>query len=200
MKKSLLLAGILAAAAAVQAENDKVFVLAPAGGTDPALVENVRAYLMEYADVEIRLAPAVAPAETPDLDALGRAAAQALAAADYAVVVLARAGAAQPLDVCPPDARYAVLNLDRLEAAPGAGLERRAGQMTLRLMARRLGMTPCPFPLCLLVSFDSVAELDRMSGNCCPPCRDRFNRLARAAGLALTGLAAETPPAPAAGE
>jgi hypothetical protein len=51
------------------------------------------------------------------------------------------------------------------------------------VMSMLLDMSPCPFPLCVLTGFEKTEDLDRMSGNYCPPCMDRFTRLARAARL-----------------
>ena len=195
MKKFLWLVLFLAASPLTRADGARTFVLAPAGDVAPGLAENVRVYLENNAEVTVKLAAPVPVAAGQDLDALGRAAAQALAESDFAVIVLAQPADDQPLDVSNPQERYAVLNLARLAAGPDdkSHLDRRAGQMGLRLMARQMGMTPCPFPLCVLVEFDQVGDLDGMSGNFCPPCRDRFLRLARKAGVALAGDAAVEP-------
>lgn len=198
MKNILWLALILAAAPLARADGARTFVLAPAGDVDAGLAENVRTYLENNAELTVRLAAPVPAAPGQDLDAIGRAAAKALAESDFAVIVLAQPADDQPLDVSNPQERYAVLNLARLAAGPDdkSNLDRRAGQMGLRLMARQLGMSPCPFPLCVLVGFDQVGDLDGMSGNFCPPCRDRFLRLARKAGVALAGAAADEPVLP----
>ena len=197
MKYFLWLALLLATAPLARADGARTFVLASAGDVDAGLAENVRAYLENNTEVTVRLAEPLAAAPGQDLDTLGRAAVKTLAESDFAVIVLARPADDQPLDASNPQERYAVLNLARLASGPDdqSPLDRRAGQIGLRLMARQMGMTPCPFPLCVLVEFDQAADLDHMSGNFCPPCRDRFLRLARKASVALTGAAA-TEPAP----
>lgn len=195
MKRFLWLALVLAAVPAVLAAGGRTFVMVPAGDVEPGLAESVRAYMQDNAEVVVRLAAPVPLVPGQDLEALGRAAAQTVTKADFAVIVLAQPVDDQPLDACNPQEHYAVINLARLASGPDdkSHLERRAGQMGLRLMARLLGMTPCPFPLCVLVGFDRVEELDGMSGNFCPPCRDRLLRLARKAGVALAGDAAMDP-------
>ena len=135
------------------------------------------------------------------MDVIGRAAVQTLADTDFAVIVLARPLDDRPQGVCLPKERFAVLNVAKLEVgADAAKLERRATQEGLRVMAMLLDMAPCPFPLCVLVGYEKTADLDQMSGNFCPPCLDRFTRVARDAGLRLVEAAepAAEPDAPAA--
>lgn len=195
MKKSILIGLVLAAAAAAAAAGERGFALATAGEVDPAWAETIRARLEATSGAAVRLAAPVALEEGQTLEAIGRAAAAALEPGDHSVIVLARAGTGQPQGVCLPHVRFAALNLSRLEAgADAAQLERRATQEGLRVMAMLLGMSPCPFPLCLLVGYDQLEDLDRMSGNYCPPCQDRFERIAREAGLRV----ADRDPAPAA--
>lgn len=186
MNKTILcLLGLLVGATA-QAADDRVFVLAPAGDVDSALVESVRAKMEEMSGAVVRLAPAVPLQPGQSLENVGRAAAATLGAQDYAIIVLARPTDAQPQGVCLPEFRFATLNVARLEVgADAAQLARRASQEGLRVMAMLLDMAPCPFPLCVLVGYDKVEDLDQMSGNFCPPCQDRFARVAREAGVRL---------------
>jgi len=184
MNRSILAVLALAAAAVAQAAEDKTFVLTSIGGVDAALTERIRTHLEESSGVVVRPAPALAAEPGQTLEALGRAAAQTLGENDHSVIVLARPGAGQPQGVCLPRERFGILNLDRLEANdPGGKFERRVGQDALRVMTMLLDMSPCPFPLCLLVGYEKTEDLDQMSGNFCPPCQERFARLAREAGL-----------------
>ena len=186
MKKCmLLLAGWLVATIALAAE-DRAFSLAPAGDVDAARVEQIRARMEAAAGVAVRLAPAVPLEPGQTLEALGRAAAKTLDKGDPGIIVLARPTDNQPQGVCLPWERFAVLNLAKLEVgADEAKLERRAEQEGLRVMAMLLGMSQCPFPLCVLVGYEKLEDLDGMSRSYCPPCQDRFNRLAREAGIRL---------------
>ena len=186
MKKCILLLLGLMAAAVAQAAEDRVFVLAPAGEVDSALVERVRAKLEEMSGAAVRLAPAVPLQPGQSLETIGRTAASTLSEQDFGIIVLARPTDAQPQGVCLPDFRFAVLNVARLEAgADEAKLTRRASQEGLRVMSMLLDMAPCPFPRCVLVGYDKLEDLDQMSCNYCPPCQDRFTRVAREAGLRL---------------
>lgn len=186
MKKIILMGLALVAATAAQAAGDRVFALAPAGDVEAAFAESVRANMENNSGAAVRLAPAVPLEPGQTLEAIGRSAAQALAETDHSIIVLVRAGSDQPQGVCLPQERFAALNLDRLEAgADAAKLERRATQEGLRVMTMLLEMSPCPFPLCVLVGYEKTEDLDHMSGNFCPPCLDRFTRVARAAGLRL---------------
>lgn len=179
-----LLGGLVAAVA--QAAEDRVFVLAPAGDVDPALVESVRARMEEMSGAVVNLAPAVPMQPGQSLETIGRTAATTLRTEDPGIIVLARPTDAQPQGVCLPDYRFAVLNVARLEVGADAALvTRRASQEGLRVMSMLVNMAPCPFPLCVLVGYDKVEDLDRMSGNFCPPCQDRFVRVAREAGIRL---------------
>ncbi len=94
--------------------------------------------------------------------------------------------------MCLPADRFAILTLDRLESAGDpAKVGRRAGQEGLRVMSMLLDMPMCPFPLCVLVGYQKTEDLDRMSGNFCPPCHEQFLKTAADKGLTLL-------PAPAA--
>ena len=194
MKKCmLLLAGWLVATIALAAE-DRAFSLAPAGDVDAARVEQIRARMEAAAGAAVRLAPAVSLEPGQTLEALGRAAAKTLDKGDPGIIVLARPTDDQPQGVCLPWERFAVLNIAKLEAgADEAKLERRAEQEGLRVMAMLLGMSQCPFPLCVLVGYEKLEDLDGMSRSYCPPCQDRFNRLAREAGIRLIAAAEAAP-------
>ena len=210
MNKFVWIAMGLLAAAVSQAAETRVFALASAGDVDAALVERVRANLEESSGAAVRLAAPVPLEAGQAMDVIGRAAVQTLADTDFAVIVLARPLDDRPQGVCLPKERFAVLNVAKLEVgADAAKLERRATQEGLRVMTMLLDMAPCPFPLCVLVGYEKVEDLDQMSGNFCPPCLDRFTRVAREAGLKLIEKSepetapAEAPaaePAPAAEE
>ena len=199
MKKYILLLLGLVVATLSQAANDRVFVLTHAGAVDPALAERVRAHLEENSGAAVRLAPAIPMESGQSLDAIGRTAAKTLGKNDHSIIVLARSTKEQPQGVCLPWERFAVLNIARLEAGVDAAqLERRAGQEGLRVMATLLDMAPCPFPLCVLVGYEKTEDLDHMSSNFCPPCLDRFTRLARKAGIRLIEATSIFPAEPAA--
>lgn len=186
MKKYVLIAMGLMAAAFAQAAEERVFALATAGEVDAALAERVRASVEEASGAAVRFAAPIPLEAGQAMDDIGRAAVQTLTDGDFAVIVLARPLDDRPQGVCLPKERFAVLNVAKLEVgADAAKLERRATQESLRVMTMLLDMAPCPFPLCVLVGYEKVEDLDRMSGNFCPPCLDRFTRVARDAGLKL---------------
>ncbi len=194
-------------AVSAQAADERVIALATAGDVDAALVERVRAGVEEYSGAAVRLAAPVPLEAGQPLDVVGRAAVQTMEAGDFAIIVLARPLDDRPQGVCLPDERFGVLNVAKLEVGADADkLARRATQESLRVMAMLLKMAPCPFPLCVLVGYDKVDDLDRMSANFCPPCQDRFAREARKAGLRLieksepAAAPAEAPAAEAAPE
>lgn len=196
MKKYVLIAMGLLAAAVAQAAEERVFALATAGEVDAALAERVRANLEEASGAVVRFAAPIPLEAGQAMDDIGRAAVRTLTDGDFAVIVLARPLDDRPQGVCLPKERLAVLNVAKLEVGVDAAkLERRATQESLRVMAMLLDMAPCPFPLCVLVGYEKTEDLDQMSGNFCPPCYDRFTRVAREAGLRLIEEAA---PAPAA--
>ena len=186
MKKFVLIAlGLLAAGISATA-GEKVFALATAGDVDAALAERVRVRLEENAGVVVRPAASLAVEPGQSLEAIGRAAAKTLGENDHSILVLARPADDQPQGVCLPHERFAALNVAKLEVGADAEhVERRAVQEGLRVMSMLLKMAPCPFPLCVLVGYEKVEDLDQMSGNYCPPCLDRFTRVARDAGLRL---------------
>ena len=186
MKKCVLIAMGLLAAAVAQAAEERVFALATAGEVDAALAERVRANVEASSGAAVRFAAPIPLEAGQAMDDIGRAAVQTLNDGDFAVIVLARPLDDRPQGVCLPKERFAVLNVAKLEAGVDAAkLERRATQEGLRVMAMLLDMAPCPFPLCVLVGYEKVEDLDRMSGNFCPPCLDRFTRVARDASLKL---------------
>ena len=199
MKKFVLIAMGLMAAAMAQAAGDRVFALATAGEVDAALAERVRANVEEASGAAVRFAAPIPLEAGQAMDDIGRAAVRTLTDGDFAVIVLARPLDDRPQGVCLPKERFAVLNVAKLEiGADAAKLERRATQEGLRVMAMLLDMAPCPFPLCVLVGYEKVEDLDQMSGNFCPPCLDRFVRVARDAGIRLVEAAEPAAEAPAA--
>lgn len=187
MKKCVWIVLALLFGTAALAAEPRHFVLSTAGELDAEVVTRVRDYLMHHSGVDVRLGEPVPMEEGQTLETIGQAAAAALQPGQFAVVVLVDADPAQPQGVCLPHERFGALNINRLgEGVSRDVAVRRAGQDGLRVMSMLLGMSACPFPLCVLVGFEKTEDLDRMSGNFCPPCQDRFLRLAKAAGLALT--------------
>ncbi|HHX98545.1 MAG TPA: hypothetical protein P5169_07955 [Kiritimatiellia bacterium] len=179
---SLLLAAVMGACAA----SEQVVVLSPAGDVADDLVARVQAVMEENLGVVVRVGPAVAFEPGASLEAIGRAAAEQRAEDAFAVLVLARPDSEQPQGVCLPHESFGILNLNRLaDDDPNGKFERRIGQDAQRIMAMLVDMPPCPFPLCLLVGYEKTDDLDHMSGNFCPPCQDRFRRLAGEAGLRM---------------
>ena len=194
MKKYVLIAMGLMAAAFAQAAEERVFALATAGEVDAALAERVRASVEEASGAAVRFAAPIPLEAGQAMDDIGRAAVRTLTDGDFAVIVLARPLDDRPQGVCLPKERFAVLNVAKLEVgADAAKLERRATQEGLRVMAMLLYMAPCPFPLCVLVGYEKLEDLDGMSRSYCPPCQDRFNRLAREAGIRLIAAAEAAP-------
>jgi hypothetical protein len=208
MKKIILLCLGLGMATVSQAAGDRSIVLSTAGDVDFALVDAVRNHLEKYTGVQLRLGAPVPSEEGETLEEVGRTAARSLGEADHSVLVLARPLDNQPQGICLPHERFAVLNIAKLEVgADEKQLERRVDREGLRVMAMLLDMSQCPFPLCVLVSYKTVEDLDTMSASYCPPCQDRFHRLAAEAGLRLVDAdpvaaapAAPVAPAPAAAE
>ena len=172
-------------AVAAGAAETKYYAIATAGDVDFELAQKIRNYLESQTGVAVRFADPIPAKDGQSLEAIGRAASTALKADELGVVVLAQPGRGQPQGVCLPHERFGILNLTRLgEGVDEERLVRRAGQDGLRVMSMLLGMSPCPFHLCVLATFEKTEDLDGMSGNFCPPCRDRFMRLAREAGAA----------------
>ncbi len=177
---------VLLSVASVCLAGGQVLVMATAGDVDSDLAEQVRSYLQDQCGAVVRTTAPVAVESGQSLDDIGRAAAQALGQGEFGVIVLARAEPDQPQGVCLPHERFGIINISRLEeGADRTTLIRRAGQDSLRVSALLLDMSTCPFPLCVLTGFERTEDLDRMSGNYCPPCQDRFTRLARTANLQL---------------
>lgn len=183
------------AATFLQAAECRTFVLVTAGEVEPSLVMAIQAHLEENARVLVRLAPAIPLESGQSLDFIGRVAAKTLGQTDHSIIVLARPLDDQPQGVCLPQERFAVLNIAKLEVGADADkLKRRGGQEGLRVMSMLLDLSPCPFPLCVLVGYEKTQDLDDMSGNYCPPCLDRFTRLAHEAGLCLIEAAPASEP------
>ena len=190
--------GLMVATVASAAE-DQVFAIASAGDVDAALVEHVRSRLEQTSGAKVRLAAPVPLEAGQAMDVIGRAAVKTMKPGDYGIIVLARPLEDQPQGVCLPEEHFGVLNVAKLEVdADTDHVERRLTQNGLRVESMLVGMSPCPFPLCVLTGYDKAEDLDHMSGNFCPPCQDRFERLARKAGLRMIAPPAsvlETEPA-----
>ena len=195
MKKMLALAVLLSVVTLARATDERVFALTAAGDVDAALVADVRTQLEQMSGAVVRAAEPLALAADLSMDEIGRAAAQTMQATDFGIIVLANVGADAPQGVCLPDEHFGVINVTKLAVNATAGqLTRRVMQNALRVESMLVGMSVCPSPLCTLTSYETAEDLDHMSGNYCPPCQDRFTRLAGELGLRL--LTAE--PAPAA--
>jgi len=202
MKKMwmMVLAGAFAAGLVRAEEPPRVFALATAGDVEFELAERIRNYLEEYTGAAVRFTEPVDLAEDGNLEVTGRAAAETLKDDEFGIVVLARPTTDQPQGICLPHERFGILNLTRLgQDVEEDRLVRRAGQDGLRVMSMLVGMSPCPFPLCVLTYFNQTEDLDMMSGNFCPPCQDRFTRLAREEGILLIDREARAAAAVAAG-
>ena len=185
MKNTLLSVILLAAAAAVASAGTSFKLLSVGDDVDAAAL---RDYMQEQGGVAVTLGGAYTPADpAAALDAIGRAAvADTADDGTYAVILFGRFGTDRPQGVCLPAERFAILNLDRLESAGDpAKVGRRAGQEGLRVMSMLLDMPACPFPLCVLVGYQKTEDLDRMSGNFCPPCHEQFLKTAADKGLEL---------------
>ncbi len=207
MKKLVLILLGLALTAAVSAQETRVFAMASTGDVSFELADRIRTYLEAQTGAAVRMIDPVPLLPGGTLEEIGRYAARNLKPDEFGLIILARPDTDQPQGVCLPHERFGILNLNRLgEGADEDRLVRRAGQDGLRVMSMLLDMSPCPFPLCVLTGFEKTDDLDRMSGNYCPPCQDRFTRLARRADLQLIEKpvpAAAPPPAeeaPAAAE
>lgn len=200
MKKIILLCLGLGMATLSQAAGDRSFVLTTAGDVDFALVDAVRNHLEQYAGTRLLMGDPIPMEKGETLEEVGRTAARTLGDKEYSIIVLARPTDNQPQGVCLPQDHFAVLNLSKLAVgADEKQLERRASREGLRVMAFLLNMSQCPFPLCVLVGYKNVEDLDTMSASYCPPCQDRFRRLAGEAGINLIDVApAAASPAPAA--
>ena len=184
MKKLLFVLALAVAATATQAGTS--FKLLSVGDNVDAAA--LRDYMQEQGGVAVELGGAYAPADpAAALDAIGRAAvADTADEGTFGVILFGRFGTDRPQGVCLPAERFAILNLDRLESAGDpAKVGRRAGQEGLRVMAMLLDMPVCPFPLCVLVGYQKTEDLDRMSGNFCPPCHEQFRQIAADKGLTL---------------
>ena len=185
MKKLLFVLALAVAASATQAGTS--FKLLSVG--DDVDAAALRDYMQEQGGVAVELGGAYAPADpAAALDAIGREAVATAGSDDatYAVILFGRFGTDRPQGVCLPAERFAILNLDRLESAGDpAKVGRRAGQEGLRVMSMLLDMPACPFPLCVLVGYQKTEDLDRMSGNFCPPCHEQFLKTAADKGLEL---------------
>jgi len=200
MKKIILLCLGLGIATLSQAAGDRSFVLSTAGDVDFALVDAVRTHLEKYAGTQLRLGAEIPMEAGETLEEVGLTAARTLGEKDHSIIVLARPLDNQPQGICLPHERFAVLNVAKLEVgADEKQLERRASREGLRVMALLLDMSQCPFPLCVLVHYKNVEDLDTMSASYCPPCQDRFKRVATEAGLNLMEAGpAKSAPAPVA--
>lgn len=201
MKKAILmLAGFGLSVLMAVAGESRVFALATTSDVEPELTARVMDYLETQSGAVVRPTDFMPVQAGQSIEEIGRAAAQRLAADEIGVLVLGRFGVDQPQGVCLPHEHFGILNLSRLgEGVDEDRLVRRAGQDGLRVLAMLVGLSPCPFPLCVLTGYEETEDLDRMSGNFCPPCLDRFTRRANEAHLQMKpGVADEPAEGPAA--
>ena len=198
--RNLLVIGMLVGTVTLAgAADDQVFALAAAGEVDAALVADVRAQLEQMSGAAVRVAEPIALTAEMAMDEIGRAAVKTMQPTDFGIIVIAAAGADAPQGVCLPDEHFGVINVTKLAAdATPEQTVRRVMQNALRVESMLVGMSVCPFPLCALTSYETAEDLDHMSGNFCPPCQDRFTRLAGELGLRLVKAEPAAEPAPAA--
>lgn len=164
--KKLILIGALAVGFSGMVFAAGTFLVVPGDGATPADAERVCAYIQEHTGLA-----AVMADSADDVDGKW--------------IVLERVEG-NPLGSVDAAAGRSVLNVRWLEQDDAAAeqIERRIGQSTLRHIAVLLEVPPCVFPLCVLsVDCTGVHCLDEISGNYCPPCRERIFTVATGHGL-----------------
>jgi len=79
----------------------------------------------------------------------------------------------------------AVINLSDVKSTDNEIFSRRAERLVMRAIAFLSGLPPSPDGYCVTRDFRSLAELDKMGRNLCPPWKSKFNDYARESKLAM---------------
>ena len=178
---------VLASGATTQTSaGDESLDMVAVGDLPPAMAERVRAFAQENLAMAVRLAEPMEASPAESLNAIGRAALDRLGGADVALVVLAvPAEDHRAHGIMMPDERVAVVNARLLkpedddEERYGRRLEREA-MMSFGLL---IGLETCPNPQCAMWLYSNTEELDLKGRNYCPPCLDRFQKIAMPKGV-----------------
>ncbi|MCF7838455.1 MAG: hypothetical protein K9N49_07470 [Candidatus Marinimicrobia bacterium] len=171
--------------------------LATSGPTDPAFVARVSDFLAELYAVPVRAAGTIEPVEG-DLRAQARAACDLRRADELLLLLVFGNPDGRSHGALLRDIPVAAVNLaamapaDAPEDLPAETYARRAERQAVRAVAFLLDLTYCPNPHCAAHPYQTLADLDTLARDLCPPCRGRAQQR-----LTGTSLEPEWAPPPA---
>lgn len=163
----------------------KTIVIVNAGAVGPALAERVRAFAQAHlrVPVTLRQSPSLT---TRDLAEAGKMLAGTRTETEVCLIAFVSIDTAP----APPvggaimkGTHVALVNVAAMQNRNAEILARRLERQAMRSAAFLLGLHPSPDPFCVTREFSSLADLDRMGRNLCPPWQKKFKEAADKRGL-----------------
>ena len=84
-----------------------------------------------------------------------------------------------------PTNRVGVVNVALMKDKDDEKTKRRVERQVVRIVAFANGLKPCPNPRCATCDYRTMAQLDFIGSNLCPPCQLAFRKTAKENGVQL---------------
>jgi hypothetical protein len=151
---------------------------------DSSAMARMKQSLEESLHVPIRTVDSTA-ASGQDLLAVGRACVDLMTTNDAAFVTLAAVPGFRETFVAAPDQNWAVVNVATLKEGATAGdlYALRVERQVVRAISALFGVAYCQEPHCVSKHVTSIAQLDELGRNLCPPSLEQFQIEARQRGM-----------------
>jgi len=181
-----LLMGLFVLTVSAEVEG-KAIAIVTSGPVDSAMVDRVVNFARQNTALPIRLLPAQ-DIQGDSLDAIGRALNEKKGADEVCLITIVWPEAdIQPHGVLLPEEKVSVINAKSLKPEDGdmERYARRIEREVMQSMGLLLGLSACPNPQCALWFYSTDKELDMKGRNFCPPCLQKVQKNAIAAGMKL---------------
>ncbi len=168
------------------ATDGKTIALVVSNQIDPAMTDQVAAYLRSTFQSEVRLASPVVATPSASIEVAAAIVAGAMKPSDGIALGLVSLTDSNSLGmVAAATGRVAILNVAALKSANAdAGRYlRRVKRESGATVARLLGLKACPNPTCCLLKHRDEKELDQKGMNLCPPCFGKAESALRSLGV-----------------
>jgi len=165
----------------------KAIAIITSGPVDSEIVDRVIRFARQNTALPIRLLPAQ-DIQADSLDAIGHALNGKKGADDVCLISIVWPEAdIQPHGVLLPEEKVSVINAKSLKPEDGDAerYARRIEREVMQSMGLLLGLSACPNPQCALWFYSTDKELDMKGRNFCPPCLQKIQQNAVAAGMKL---------------
>jgi len=190
MKRDIILVFLLLGGISLHAETvDQHISIVNMSAVEPSIVEIIRVHAEKELYVPV-IATNVQSSCMGDLTMTGKMMALELKRpSDACLIVLANPKLADSEHaVILTNIQVAVINVSALKSGSSLDFEWRLRRLTMRGVAILFGLGSVPDPHCVMHSYRTLEELDKMGTNFSPPLGDQFRNAAAARGLSVRPL------------